>query len=124
MRIGATTPDIPLNHGLVAIIGARGSGKTALADVIAAGCDAISPSGWNADENISPSFLARARKLIGNASTTLTWGGGATVTRALDGSDANGHMTFPRARYLSSNSSRSFARPRASPTAWLTRLSA
>jgi hypothetical protein len=97
----ATTPDIPLNHGLVAIIGARGSGKTALADVIAAGCDAISPSGWNADENISPSFLARARKLIGNASTTLTWGGGATVTRALDGSDANGHMTFPRARYLS-----------------------
>lgn len=97
----ATTPDIPLNHGLVAIIGARGSGKTALADVIAAGCDAISPSGWNADENISPSFLARARRLIGNASTTLTWGGGATVTRALDGSDANGHMTFPRARYLS-----------------------
>jgi hypothetical protein len=97
----ATTPDIPLNHGLVAIIGARGSGKTALADVIAAGCDAISPSGWNADENISPSFLARARRLIGDASTTLTWGGGATVTRALDGSDANGHMTFPRARYLS-----------------------
>lgn len=97
----ATTPDIPLNHGLVAIIGARGSGKTALADMIAAGCDAISPSGWNADENISPSFLARARKLIGDASTTLTWGGGATVTRALDGSDANGHMTFPRARYLS-----------------------
>lgn len=97
----ATTPDIPLNHGLVAIIGARGSGKTALADVIAAGSDAISPSGWNADENISPSFLARARKLIGAASTTLTWGGGATVTRALDGSDANGHMTFPRARYLS-----------------------
>ncbi len=97
----ATTPDIPLNHGLVAIIGARGSGKTALADVLAAGCDAISPSGWKADENISPSFLARARKLIGNASTTLTWGGGATVTRALDGSGANGHMTFPRARYLS-----------------------
>ena len=97
----ATTPDIPLNHGLVAIIGARGSGKTALADVIAAGCDAISPSGWNADENISPSFLARARRLIGDASTTLTWGGGTTVTRALDGSDANGHMTFPRARYLS-----------------------
>jgi energy-coupling factor transporter ATP-binding protein EcfA2 len=97
----AATPDIPLNHGLVAIIGARGSGKTALADVIAAGCDAISPTGWNADEHISPSFLARARKLIGNASTTLTWGGGARVTRDLDGSDANGHMTFPRARYLS-----------------------
>jgi hypothetical protein len=97
----ATTPDIPLNPGLVAIIGARGSGKTALADVIAAGCDAITPAGWDADENNSPSFLARARRLIGAATTTLTWGGGATVTRSLDGSDANGHMSFPRARYLS-----------------------
>lgn len=97
----AATPEIPLNPGLVAIIGARGSGKTALADVIAAGCDAIPPSGWNADENISPSFLARARRLVGDATTTLTWGGGATVTRSLDGSDANDHMSFPRARYLS-----------------------
>ncbi len=97
----ATTPDIPLNPGLVAIIGARGSGKTALADVIAAGCDAITPAGWDANENISPSFLARARRLIDDATTTLTWGGGATVTRSLDGSDANGHMSFPRARYLS-----------------------
>lgn len=94
-------PDIPLNSGLVAIIGARGSGKTALADVIAAGCDAISPAGWDADENISPSFLARARRLVGDARTTLTWAGGETITRALDGSDANGRMSFPRARYLS-----------------------
>src|SRR6185503_20410141 len=63
----AVTPDIPLNPGLVAIIGARGSGKTALADVIAAGCDAIAPAGWNADEDISPSFLARSRGLIAGA---------------------------------------------------------
>jgi hypothetical protein len=97
----AATPDIPLNPGLVAIIGPRGLGKTALADVIAAGCDAITPAGWDADENISPSFLARARRLIGGATTTLAWGGGATVTRSLDGSDANAHMSFPRARYLS-----------------------
>jgi hypothetical protein len=97
----ATTPEIPLNPGLIAIIGARGSGKTALADVIAAGCDAITPSGWDADENISPSFLARARRLIGDATATLTWGGGADATRWLDGRDANGHLSFPRARYLS-----------------------
>ncbi|MBZ7921537.1 AAA family ATPase [Ensifer adhaerens] len=97
----AATPAIPLNPGLVAIIGARGSGKTALADVIAAGCDAISPAAWNASENISPSFLVRARKLLGNAAATLTWGGGASVTRFLDGRDANGHLAFPRARYLS-----------------------
>jgi hypothetical protein len=97
----AVTPDIPLNPGLVAIVGARGSGKTALVDIIAAGCDAISEKAWDTDENISPSFLARARPLIGDATTTLTWGGGATVTRSLDGSDANGHMSFERARYLS-----------------------
>lgn len=97
----ATTPEIPLNPGLIAIIGARGSGKTALADVIAAGCDAITPSGWDADENISPSFLARARRLIGDATATLTWGGGADATRWLDGRDANGQLSFPRARYLS-----------------------
>jgi hypothetical protein len=97
----ATTPDIPLNPGLVAIIGARGSGKTALVDVIAAGCDAITSSGWDVDESISPSFLARARPLIMDATVTLTWSGGAKVTRSLDGSDANGQMSFPRVRYLS-----------------------
>ncbi|MEY9101512.1 hypothetical protein ABIA24_004485 [Sinorhizobium fredii] len=97
----AATPEIPLNPGLVAIIGARGSGKTALADVIAAGCDAITPAAWSASENISPSFLVRARQLLGNATAMLTWGGCATVTRFLDGRDANGHLAFPRARYLS-----------------------
>jgi hypothetical protein len=56
---------------------------------------------WDADETISPSFLARACKLIGEATTTLAWGGGATSTRYLDGRDANGPMSFPRARYLS-----------------------
>lgn len=97
----AVTPTVPLNSGLVAIVGARGSGKTALADVIAAGCDAISSVAWTADESISPSFLVRARQLIGDANVTLTWGGGNTVTRALDGRDANEPLTYPRARYLS-----------------------
>jgi ABC-type hemin transport system ATPase subunit len=97
----AATPSIPLNHGLVAIVGARGSGKTALADVIAAGCDAITEAGWNADEDISPSFLVRAQTLIGNAQVTLTWGGGSSITRALDGSDSNEPLAYPRARYLS-----------------------
>ena len=96
-----STPEIALNPGIVAIIGARGSGKTALADAIAAGCDAITPDGWDAHDSISPSFLARARKLIGDATATITWGGGATVMRSLNGSDANSNMAFPRARYLS-----------------------
>lgn len=72
-----------------------------MVDVIAAGCDAIATASWDADENISPSFLARARRLIGDATTTLTWGGGATVKRSLNGSDVDGHISFPRARYLS-----------------------
>ncbi|MEI6825894.1 MAG: AAA family ATPase [Desulfuromonadales bacterium] len=97
----AQTPEIPLNPGLVAIIGARGSGKTALADMIAAGCDAILPAAWSAKENSSPSFLVRANQLIGDAKVTLTWGGGSATTRALDGQDSNGHISFPRARYLS-----------------------
>lgn len=95
----ANTPTIPLNPGLVAVIGARGSGKTALADVIAAGCDAI--TGWGGDSNISPSFLVRARPLLGRAKVTLRWGGGDVCTRALDGSDANGPFSYARARYLS-----------------------
>ena len=70
----AATPDIPLNPGLVAIIGARGSGKTALADVIAAGCDAISPSGWHADENLSPSFGLRSHASIWSIVRTRTRG--------------------------------------------------
>ena len=72
-----------------------------MTDVIAAGCDAIAWAAWNADENISPSFLVRARTLISNAKVTLTWGGGNTITRALDGHDANGPLAYPRARYLS-----------------------
>ncbi|MDX2336511.1 TrlF family AAA-like ATPase [Brevundimonas vesicularis] len=97
----ASTPHVSLNPGLVAIIGARGSGKTALADMIAAACDAITPQAWAADENASPSFLVRARPLVGNATAALQWGGGASVTRRLDGRDANLPSAFPRARYLS-----------------------
>lgn len=60
----AETPVIPLNPGLVSIIGARGSGKTALADMIAAGCDSITDEAWNAKKWANPSFLVRARPLL------------------------------------------------------------
>ncbi len=58
---------VPLNPGLIAIIGARGSGKTALADLIAAGGFALS-------EHLNDrSFIKRASNLIGDAKSTLTW---------------------------------------------------
>jgi hypothetical protein len=97
----ATTPVIPLNAGLVAIIGARGSGKTALADMIAAGCDSIPSQVWNAGEWSSPSFLVRARPLLGNAKIKVRWASGEPTVRSLDGSDASGPYSYERVRYLS-----------------------
>lgn len=96
-----TTPVIPLNPGLVAIIGARGSGKTALADMIAAGCDSISDEAWNAEEWANPSFLIRARPLVGDGKVKVSWASGEPSIRALDGSDANGPFSYERVRYLS-----------------------
>jgi len=96
-----TTPIIPLNPGLVAIIGARGSGKTALADMIAAGCDSITDEAWNADEWANPSFLVRARDVIGDGKVKVSWAAGAPSMRRLDGSDANGPFAYERVRYLS-----------------------
>lgn len=97
----AKTPSIPLNPGLVAIIGARGSGKTALADMIAAGCEAMPASAWDERAKLSPSFLARAKPLIGSAKVRLDWQAGDPSDRALDGSDIDELLRFPRARYLS-----------------------
>jgi len=96
---GFQTPEVPLNPGLVAIIGSRGSGKTALADIIAAGCDAVPLAGWNANENASASFLVRARSLLGDAKVNLTWGGGSNDLRPL--AYRPDTVSFPKARYLS-----------------------
>jgi hypothetical protein len=93
----AMTPRLAFNPGLVAIIGARGSGKTALADMIALGCDATS-------ERLSPaSFLIRARgdDLLRGASVLLQWQDGDKAQRSLDGSDESFSAEYPRARYLS-----------------------
>ena len=59
------TPVVELNAGLTAVIGGRGSGKTALVDMIAAGCSSYVES----EEN--PSFLARARETPVGISTSL-----------------------------------------------------
>ena len=71
---------MPLNPGLVAIIGSRGSGKTALADIIAIGADVASPMSLNS------SFIYRAThpvNYLAEASVRLDWGDGTIETRRL-----------------------------------------
>jgi energy-coupling factor transporter ATP-binding protein EcfA2 len=63
---------LPINPGLVAIIGARGSGKTALADLIAAGAGSMEPF-----ENRS-SFISRAGRLIVDTVASVDWSHGET----------------------------------------------
>src|SRR5690606_27824724 len=90
------TPRLGLHPGLIAIIGARGAGKTALAEMIAAGCDAI-PAAVN-----PRAFLTRARAFLKETSVALTWAGGDTVARSLNnGAAPASRETAPRARYLS-----------------------
>lgn len=89
------TPHIDLNPGLIAIIGARGSGKTALADMIAAACDA------HAGHVTKQSFLMRASEHLNNASAEVTWQSGETESRDLNDAAQVGQESYPRARYLS-----------------------
>jgi AAA domain, putative AbiEii toxin, Type IV TA system len=72
-------PDgLPVNPGMVAIIGARGSGKTALADLIAHGGDSPFPM------QSSQSFLSRAGAHLGSGEVTLRWSDEAESRRSLD----------------------------------------
>ncbi|KQW50981.1 hypothetical protein ASC77_25340 [Nocardioides sp. Root1257] len=84
---------IPLSPGLVAIIGARGSGKTALADLIAAGAGAAR------DDETDKTFLQRARNHIAGASVDLTWADGRTTSAVLP--LATDHNDAPGVQYLS-----------------------
>src|SRR3989338_1901596 len=69
-----------LNPGLVAVIGARGSGKTALVEMIASGANAMGAALGHS------SFLKRASSPIdylGNARVVLTWGDDSTTKAPL-----------------------------------------
>jgi energy-coupling factor transporter ATP-binding protein EcfA2 len=71
---------IDLNSGLVAIIGSRGSGKTALADIIAIGAHAESAGQGEA------SFLNRASRPVDHlrdGGVELTWGDDTTTVANL-----------------------------------------
>ena len=89
---------IDLNSGLVGIIGARGSGKTALADMIAAGGHSLSR------HLTKTSFVQRAshpNDLLGEASVTLNWAEGSTSTETLRDIGAGSECDPGRIQYLS-----------------------
>lgn len=86
---------LPINPGLVGIIGARGSGKTALADMIAAGALSLSA---HVNER---SFLKRAQEYIGDEEASITWADGSLTGNALAHVDHEDLVDEPRVRYLS-----------------------
>lgn len=89
---------IDLNCGLVAIIGARGSGKTALADVIAAGGSALTK------HLTKTSFVRRASQptdLLGSAEVNLEWADGSTSSAVLSKSEYDDAFESDRIQYLS-----------------------
>lgn len=89
------TAAVPLNAGLVGIIGARGSGKTALADIIAAGGFALSA---HLSER---SFIRRARPHLGESAAELAWEDGDPTSNELRHVEMEDFFDSPRVQYLS-----------------------
>ncbi|MBS0195336.1 MAG: AAA family ATPase [Planctomycetes bacterium] len=91
----ASTPKVSLNPGMVAIIGARGSGKSALAEMIALGCDSL------AEHQNDNSFLRRAADLLTGVTAKVVWLSGEPVERRPQDGRGAGADRYSRARYLS-----------------------
>ena len=89
------TGRVPLNPGLVGIIGPRGSGKTALADMIAAGAFSLS-SHVNAR-----SFVQRAQEYIDEEVAQVQWGDGEISKSALKRVEIEEILDHSRVQYLS-----------------------
>ena len=91
------TDRILLNEGLVTVIGSRGSGKTALVDMIAAAASALP----RPDQS---SFLVRACEptdLLGIGRALLTWSDGTVDDTSLRPADWPPDSQPPAMRYLS-----------------------
>lgn len=89
------TAEIPINHGLVAIIGPRGSGKTALADLIAAGSHSLFA---HINER---SFVKRAQDLIQNEEVVVTWQTNEETKSTLKNVEYDEWFDTPKVQYLS-----------------------
>ncbi|WP_133610919.1 TrlF family AAA-like ATPase [Aquabacterium commune] len=86
---------IELNPGLIAIIGARGSGKTALADFIAMGGCAVYA---HLSER---SFLRRAADHLKESEAQLLWESGDMTSNSFSGVEAEDLVDAPQVQYLS-----------------------
>jgi energy-coupling factor transporter ATP-binding protein EcfA2 len=84
-----TTGDVSFGPGLTAVIGSKGSGKTALADLIALACGS-----WDSTPH---SFLAKAGKHLKGLRVEVGWGSGRESSMTV-GSDFG---TEQDVRYLS-----------------------
>lgn len=84
--------EIPLNPGMVSIIGQKGSGKSALADLIA-----YAAGSWIDDDD--GCFLRRAEPHLDGLTVTLNWADGATTTETVGGPLSDAKLV----RYLSQN---------------------
>lgn len=93
----AKTPSLPLNPGLVTIIGARGSGKTALAELIVAGCDAV-PLPL---KDYKQSFLYRAGDLLSGVTVETMWASGEHGNKSIAEATDVDSFHVARAQYLS-----------------------
>jgi energy-coupling factor transporter ATP-binding protein EcfA2 len=91
----AKPPKVEFNPGMVAIIGARGSGKSALAEMTALGCDSIP------EHQSEASFLHRAADLLAGVSARLVWQSGELAVRKPQDGPAGAPDSYLRARYLS-----------------------
>jgi energy-coupling factor transporter ATP-binding protein EcfA2 len=85
--------DITLNPGLVTIIGARGSGKTALADLLAVSAGALETEPGPA------SFVGKAGQLLEGTKLALAWCDGTISPSELP--DDIWTLREPRVQYLS-----------------------
>lgn len=90
-----TPSTIPINPGLVAIIGGRGSGKTALADVIAVGAGSKEPF------HNPASFVTRAGDLLTESMAEVEWSHGAVSQSYFSPYQQNQDSSDRGVRYLS-----------------------
>lgn len=84
---------IELNAGLVAVIGEKGAGKTAVADL------SSFASGYPTDKKSFSSFITKGALHLSGTKIELEWGGGDKTEGTLN--DLPFNSTKPRVRYLS-----------------------